>query len=47
MILVVFYTILLIYVLFISAFIYGFGKIKTQSKININPKTSFFYCCSF
>jgi len=41
MILVVFYTILLIYVLFISAFIYGFGKIKTQSKININPKTSF------
>ncbi len=41
MILVGFYTILLIYVLFISAFIYGFGKMKTNKQINLNPKTSF------
>lgn len=41
MILAVFYIILLIYVLFISAFIYGFGKMKTQNQTNLNPKTSF------
>ena len=41
MILVVFYTILLIYVLFISAFICGFGKMKTKNQTNLNPKTSF------
>jgi cellulose synthase/poly-beta-1,6-N-acetylglucosamine synthase-like glycosyltransferase len=41
MILIGFYTILFIYVLFIGAFIYGFGKIKSQYQMNLNPKTSF------
>lgn len=41
MILIGFYTILFIYVLFIGAFIYGFGKIKSKNQTNLNPKTSF------
>lgn len=41
MILIGFYTILFIYVLFIGAFIYGFGKMKSQNQTKLNPKTSF------
>ncbi|WP_339887507.1 glycosyltransferase [uncultured Flavobacterium sp.] len=41
MILIGFYTILFIYVLFIGAFIYGFGKMKSKNQMNVNPKTSF------
>lgn len=41
MILIGFYTILFIYVLFIGAFIYGFGKMKSKNHTNLNPKTSF------
>ncbi|CAM3589578.1 glycosyltransferase [Flavobacterium gelidilacus] len=41
MILVGFYTMLFIYVLFIGAFIYGFGKMKVKNQTNLNPKTSF------
>jgi cellulose synthase/poly-beta-1,6-N-acetylglucosamine synthase-like glycosyltransferase len=41
MILVGFFVILFIYVLFISAFIYGFGKMKTKKVELKNPKTNF------
>ena len=41
MILIGFYTILFIYVLFIGAFIYGFGNMKSKNQMNLNPKTSF------
>jgi cellulose synthase/poly-beta-1,6-N-acetylglucosamine synthase-like glycosyltransferase len=41
MILIGFYTVLFIYVLFISSFIYGFGKMKAKNQTNQKPKTSF------
>lgn len=41
MILVVFYLTLLFYVLFIIAFILGFGKIKSKISDSKNPKTTF------
>ena len=41
MILIIFYFKLLIYVLFISAFILGFDKMKAKNQTYLNPKTSF------
>lgn len=41
MIFVGFYTILFIYMLFIGAFIYGFGKMKSKNQMYLNPKTGF------
>ena len=41
MILIIFYFTLLIYVLFLSAFILGFGRMKAKNKTYLNPKTSF------
>jgi cellulose synthase/poly-beta-1,6-N-acetylglucosamine synthase-like glycosyltransferase len=41
MILAFFYSTLLIYVLFISALIYGFDKMKAKNQTNQKPKTSF------